>query len=444
MGGGKAYLPGDMAEGARSGKWRRWIGRSVALLIVLAAVLIVTLPLWVRALGGASAWTLVDDPEGLSPGARALLEETLADLDPALTFDFHTHLAGIGDGSDCWVNPRLRSWWHPMEHLRFLIYLSAAGVDRDANPADAQTAPAAAGLDILFVDQLVRLAGALPGHGRHLLLAFDHRHDEQGRVDLEHSEFFVSNEAMWAAVGRAPELFVPCISVHPYRDDALAELGRWADQGVRFVKWLPNAMGIDPASERCDAFFELMVERDMVLITHTGLERAVDAEEDQELGNPLRLRRALGHGLKVIAAHCASSGDGDDLDRPGQRVPNFDLFMRLMDEPASQGLLFGDISTVTQVNRFGSALEALLLRPDLHRRLVNGSDWPLPGINALYSTWLLRRAGFLTEAESAHLAELYDYSPLVFDLALKRTVHAPGTTQRFGASVFEAPQALLP
>lgn len=407
-------------------------------------ILAATLPLWVRCVGGASKWTIIDDPDGLSAGARTMLHESLAGLDPDTTLDFHTHLAGIGDGSDTWVNPRLRSWWHPKEHIRFLIYLSAAGVDRGPGAFGAAQSEASAGLDTLFVERLIRLAKARPDPGRHLLLAFDHRHDERGQVDLEHSEFYVSNEAMWAAVERAPDLFVPCISVHPYRGDALEELSRWADRGVRFVKWLPNAMGIDPASTRCDPFFERMVELEMVLLTHTGVEQAVEAEEDQELGNPLRLRRALGHGLRVIAAHCASTGDGEDLDHPGQRASNFELFMRMMDEPGSEGLLYGDISTVTQVNRFGTALETLLLRSDLHHRLVNGSDWPLPAINILYSTWLLRRAGFLTQAESTHLAELFDYSPLVFDLALKRTVHAPGTDRRFGATVFGSPTGLLP
>jgi hypothetical protein len=36
-------------------------------------------------------------------------------------------------------------------------------------------------------------------------------------------------------------------SIHPYRKDALEELATWGKLGVRVVKWLPPAMGIDPS-----------------------------------------------------------------------------------------------------------------------------------------------------------------------------------------------------
>ena len=53
--------------------------------------------------------------------------------------------------------------------------------------------------------------------------------------------------------------------------------------------------------------------------------------------------------MKVIVCHCASSGDGVDTDvgPDGPRVPNVDLFLRLMDDPRYEGLLYGDISATT-------------------------------------------------------------------------------------------------
>jgi hypothetical protein len=39
------------------------------------------------------------------------------------------------------------------------------------------------------------------------------------------------------------DMFLPCVSVHPYRKDALEELEKYAAQGVHLVKWLPNSMG---------------------------------------------------------------------------------------------------------------------------------------------------------------------------------------------------------
>jgi hypothetical protein len=85
----------------------------------------------------------------------------------------------------------------------------------------------------------------------------------------------------------------------------------------------------------------------------------------------------------------------------------------------------------------------LLERQDLHHRLVDGTDWPLPAVNVLFSTWVLERAGFLTGSEREALNELYEYHPLVFDLALKRVVRAPRSGKRFLPQAFMAPEELL-
>ena len=138
----------------------------------------------------------------------------------------------------------------------------------------------------------------------------------------------------------------------------------------------------------------------------------------------------------MIAAHCASSGSSEDLDHPPERRPSIELFLRMMDEPRYAGLLFGEISTLTQINRYPDALATILERTDLHARLVNGSDWPLPAMNVLYWVGALVDDGFLEAAEAAPLRELYDYDPLVFDLALKRRVRSPSTGARFPPSVF--------
>jgi mannonate dehydratase len=89
-----------------------------------------------------------------------------------------------------------------------------------------------------------------------------------------------------------------------------------------------------------------------------------------------------------------------------------------------------------QFNRMPVPLATLLKRQDLHSRLVNGSDYPLPAINSLIWTRALVRDGFITAAERQALNEIYDYNPLLFDFVLKRTVRHPETKQRLAASVF--------
>jgi len=175
----------------------------------------------------------------------------------------------------------------------------------------------------------------------------------------------------------------------------------------------------------------------MILLSHGGEEQAVDAKEDQRLGNPLLLRRALDIGVRVIIAHAASLGTCDDLDNSAGRTAScFELFLRLMDEPKYQGLLFGDISAMPQFNRMPEPMLTLLKRQDLHARLVNGSDYPLPAINSLIWTRSLARDGFITAEERQTLNEIYDYNPLLFDFVLKRTLRHPQTKQKLEASIF--------
>jgi predicted TIM-barrel fold metal-dependent hydrolase len=317
------------------------------------------------------------------------------------------------------------SWWHPEKRVQFLFYLGAAGVARGEHS------------DRELVDTLLARASNSPVPIRCALLAFDRAYTADGAIDRERSEIHVPNDWALRIAREHPQLFVPVISVHPYRADAIAELERCAAQGARLVKWLPNSMNIDPADPRCDAFYECLAQHGMTLLSHTGEEQAVDAAELQELGNPLRLRRALDHGVRVIAAHCGSLGEGQDLDHPGQQklVANFDLFLRMMDEPRTKGELYGEISAVAFKNRDSRVLRTLLERTDLHARLVNGSDYPLPAIHVLISTARLEGEGFLTHEEKLALDEVYDYNPLLFDLALKRTVHGR-KGERFADAVF--------
>jgi mannonate dehydratase len=86
----------------------------------------------------------------------------------------------------------------------------------------------------------------------------------------------------------------------------------------------------------------------------------------------------------------------------------------------------------------------MLARTDLHARLVNGSDYPLPAINVLFSTRKLVKLGYLTPRERELLNEIYDVNPLLFDLALKRTVKHPTAGTRFPPSVFQAKPELGP
>jgi len=187
-----------------------------------------------------------------------------------------------------------------------------------------------------------------------------------------------------------------------------------------------------------------MARLKLPLLSHGGDEYAVQGGRADGLGNPLRLRRALDQGVRVIVAHCAALGSSVDLDRgpDAPSVPNLDLFARLIDEPKYHGLLFGDTSALTQVNYGEAGLIALLTRADWHARLVHGSDYPLPGVMPLVSLRRLVRSGLLDEADAPVLAAVRRYNPVLFDFLLKRRLRGNG--QYLSPAVFESRRAFMP
>lgn len=338
-------------------------------------------------------------------------------IDPRQLWDVHAHLLGTGDsGSGCWVDPRLTQWWHPVEHLRKRMILNGACV-----PADSRD------VDRAYVARLTQLADAFPTGARWLLFAFDEALDATGARRPDWTTFHVPNAYAREVAAARPDRFGWVASIHPSRPDALARLDTALQDGALAVKWLPSAMNIDLRSPKLTPFYDRLAAARIPLIVHVGEEHAVPGAGQQGLGNPLHLRTPLQHGVRVIAAHCASLGDALDLDLPRPRqVPAFDLFARLMDEPAWRGLLLGDVSAVFQFNRRPEVWHTLLRRQDWHPRLLHGSDYPLPGVMPLVRLPQLVKAGVLDPADVPPLDALRRQHPLLFDLALKRKVRAGG------------------
>ncbi len=198
-------------------------------------------------------------------------------------------------------------------------------------------------------------------------------------------------------------------------------------------------MAIDLAAPQCVPFYQALKRLNLPLLTHVGEERAVEGARREEFGNPLALRHALNQGVRVIAAHCGSLGESADLDAQGDpakapHVKNFALFTRLMNETRYQGLLFGDVSAVTQLNR-AEVVERIIRNQAWHGRLLNGSDYPLPGIMPLFSLDYFGRQGLLEETQVAVLRDIRKYNALLFDFVLKRSLRASGSG--LPAGVFE-------
>ena len=389
------------------------------------------------ALAGCTTWTMWWPEQGLWNPCLALLPRELAEhelvqsawdgIDPVRMWDAHAHLIGTGDsGSGISINPRMESLLSPGGYARRMFFLNAAC---------AHDAPD--NVDRAYVERMQKLVDGLRPGTKMVLFAFEAAHGEDGKTDAERTNFYIPN-AYARDIARAhPRYFEWAASIHPYRADCVEALEQAKRDLARGVKWIPAAMGIDPASRRCDRFYAALARLDMPLITHSGLERAVISGYSQDLGNPLRLRRALASGVRVVVAHCASMGTDRDRDRgeDAPLVPSFDLFARLMEDARYEGRLFGDISAMPQVNRAAPALARVIERTEWHPRLLNGSDYPLPGVMPLFSVDYLVSLGLIAERAAPVLKAIRAHNPLLFDFALKRQLRSGGKS--FARGVFE-------
>ncbi len=349
-------------------------------------------------------------PEHISN--HPLMKKIWSEIDPTEYWDSHVHVVGTGDGeSGIWFNPNMDSWAHPILKIQKYFY------ENGACATDTS-------IDFSTMQRLIDLSASMPTGCKSLLFAFDWFHDENGKPNRKNTIFYIPNAYAKKLASEHSQHFEWVASIHPYRADAVDALTEAKAEGARAIKWLPPGMGIDPASPKCDAFYRKAADLNIPIISHTGRENAVQGG-NQKYGNPLRLRRALDQGIRVIMAHCASDGTDDDLDHGNKRINSLDLFARLMDTPDYQSLVFGEISALTLVNH-AWAIKPILERTDWHSRLINGSDYPLPAIMPLINTRQLNQMGLLKSEYLPFLQELKQFHPLMYDFAVKRLIEFNG------------------
>jgi len=264
--------------------------------------------------------------------------------------DVHVHLAALPTpGNGCRLSPRMRR--SPL--TRFLAWTQGLPL------GDPETA------NRRYVENLERELRASQRVDRAVLLAMDGVYDAAGRLDEARTDFLISNDHLFAVTKERPH-FLPGVSVNPARRDAVDELERCAEKGAVLVKVLPNAQAFDPADPRFVPFYAALARLRLPLLTHVGYEFSLIGQ-DQSVGDVSRMTAALEQGVTLIAAHGCSSG----------------LFFREPHFPTMRDLarryprFFVDTSALTIPNRVGALLRLRRL-PELHDRLVFGTDYPLP------------------------------------------------------------------
>jgi len=212
-----------------------------------------------------------------------------------------------------------------------------------------------------------------PGVNFGVFLAFDSVYNENGEVDKKHSNMVTPNEYVMSIARDNPKVLFGA-SVHPNRKvrEGIEELDRCIEGGAVLIKWVPNSQIFDPSDRKYEWFYRKLADENLPLLCHTGLEHAIPVEETeyQEFGDPRKLRLALEMGVKVIAAHCATSFFSWEKSY-------LDELSEMFDEGERRGWnLYADISAVCTL--FRASIIDDILKKIPHNRMVLGSDYPIP------------------------------------------------------------------
>jgi hypothetical protein len=270
----------------------------------------------------------------------------VAELKP---IDAHVHVVGNGTGgTGCWL--RVRGWHRPLA----TIMVRQIGLPAGALKGD---------LDRLYVERVLEFVRG-SSLGAAVILAHDLVHDSQGRVMEGVGSFYVPNDYV-LKLARQYREFLPAVSIHPARPDALEELERCLAGGAVMMKCLPNCHNIDCNDRRFTRFWERMAAARLPLLAHTGGEHTVPVVRS-EFADPRVLTLPLECGVSVIAAHCGTKSGLFDREyfhffaEMTRRFPN----------------LYGDNSAFNVPIRGRHVPECL--RSPLVERMIHGSDFPVP------------------------------------------------------------------
>ena len=271
--------------------------------------------------------------------------------------DMHVHIVGNGaGGTGCWL--RVTGWHRPLAALM----LRQIGLPGDAMTGD---------LDRLYVERLLEQVRA-SSLGAAVILAQDDVYDERGCVMAGVGSFYVPNEYV-LKLAREHDEFLPAVSIHPGRPDALEELDKCLAAGAVMMKCLPNCQNFDCSDRRFMKFWERMAEAKLPLLAHTGGEHTLPIVR-KEFSDPRRLKLPLEIGVTVIAAHSAT--------KSGLTDPEY--FHHFVAMTAQFANLYGDTSAFNVPLRGRHTRQCI--REPLAARLVHGSDYPVP-VSGLWS-WL--------------------------------------------------------
>lgn len=326
--------------------------------------------------------------------------------------DVHAHLAGVGHGdTGCWMSPA------KYDSVMYRLLRRSLGLANVANSGN---------VDLAYLERMEADLASAAGHAAlDAVIIYPHErtYNDDG-TPAAGQEMYVPNDYAIACARRSQQQptaggnswrFLPAMSVHPYRPDALDETCRLIDAGAVAMKWLPASQNIDGRDRRCLAIFDMLARRKVPLIAHTGSEHTLRVIRP-DLADPDTLTPALQAGVTVIMAHCAASA------LPWEK----DYTRRFVALARQYPNCYGDTSALAAPGRMRHLRR--LLREGIADKLVHGSDYPVPPV-AWLALWNL---GWRKTRQLSSI-----WSSFERDIAIKRALGVP-------EAVFTKAASLLP
>ena len=310
-----------------------------------------------------------------------------------MKIDMHVHMVGNApSGHDCWVRVT------PFKAPLYALMLRRLGLSYGQLKQD--------GFDDLYRDTLLGFIRESEIEAV-CLLAQEAVYKDDGTLWEDAGNAYVPNDYV-LQLARDHQEFIPAVSIHPARPDALDELDRCIEAGAAMMKCLPNCQNINCNNKDFRRFWIRMAEAGLPLLAHTGGEHTLQVV-NAEYANPEVLRLPLECGVNVVAAHAATGS--------GLFDPNY--LPSLIGMMGDYENLYADSSALNVPTR-SYALRRCLDDSLLADRLVHGSDYPVPTSPA----WAWVR-GLIDSDQWAELKKIRN--PIEADYQTKVAVGFPET-----------------
>jgi uncharacterized protein len=271
------------------------------------------------------------------------------------------HIVGNGSsGSGCWIRSPVHQW--PLQALM----VRHIGLPVSALKGD---------LDRLYIEKLLEWVRG-SSLDAVVILAQERVYNDDGKLMEDYGTAYVPNEYVLKLAEQYPE-FLPAVSIHPAREDALEELDRCIAGGAVMMKCLPNCQNIDCGNPKYKKFWERMAEGGIPLLAHTGGEHTLQIV-NAAYADPRTLKLPLECGVTVIAAHSASKSGVTDPEY-------FEHFSKMVVDYPN---FYGDNSAFNIPIR--SRVVPRCITSPVVEKMLHGSDYPVP----IFGHWAWMR-GFI-------------------------------------------------